>query len=116
MVCEFNSGANYTERLSSGHSRRTLTSPAPHAHLLVLTGDIACGLRAVEIFGNPPVLVLYIARNHEVYSLQWQQTRDQLRCAGADMSVVALDNEVADLSVFPLWAASRQEAPTGATR
>lgn len=100
----------HTEHLEPTFQRERLISPAHEADLLVLAGDIAQGTRAIELFGDWPVPVLYVAGNHEFYGRQWQQTRSDLRSAARGTSVVFLDCDVADFSPFSAWVASRTEA------
>ena len=86
-----------------------LIAPAIDADLLVLAGDIAKGTRAVEVFGDWPVPVLYVAGNHEFYGRQWEHERLKLRRAAQGTSVLFLDNDVADFTRFVQWASSRAE-------
>lgn len=58
-----------------------LIAPAPDADLLVLAGDVANGIRAIELFADWPVPVLYVAGNHEYYGLSWESTRVDLEQA-----------------------------------
>ncbi len=86
-----------------------LIAPAADADLLVLAGDIANGKRAIKLFADWPVPVLYLAGNHEFYDLDWGTTRADLRSAARGTSVLFLDNDVADLSIFHHWWVSRKE-------
>src|SRR5512133_3534038 len=79
-----------------------LIAPAA-ADLLVLAGDVANGVRGIELFANWPVPVLYVPGNHEFYGLSWEQTRCDMRSAAQGTSVVLLDNDVADLARFGDW-------------
>ena len=97
----------HLEFLEQAFPGERLIAPAAGADLLVLAGDIANGVRAVELFADWPVPVLYIAGNHEFYSRDWEQTREELRSAAHGTNVVYLDNDVADLSRFTRWAAGR---------
>ena len=61
-----------------------------HAHgvdLLVLAGDIANGLDAVDFFDHWPVPVLYVAGNHELYGHEMPKLRRALReaCVGTSI-------------------------------
>jgi predicted phosphodiesterase len=100
----------HLEHLAYYFPGERLISAAPEADLLVLAGDIAGGARAIELFAQWPVPVLYVLGNHEFYGADWQSLREDLRRKAVGTSVVLLDNGVADLSVFTHWAASRQEA------
>lgn len=73
-----------------------LIAPANDADVLVLAGDIANGLQAIELFADWPVPVLYVAGNHEFYSQSFEQTRIDLRKAAEGTSVRFLDNDIAD--------------------
>lgn len=73
-----------------------LISPAHDADILVLAGDIANGIEAVEMFKNWPVPVLYIAGNHEFYGHSLEQMRMDLRNAAAGTHVTFLDNAIKD--------------------
>jgi predicted phosphodiesterase len=86
-----------------------LIAPAADADLLVLVGDVSNGVRAIELFADWPVPVLFVAGNHEFYGLSWEETRADLRRAARGTSVVVLDNDVADLSVFGHWSAPRSQ-------
>lgn len=74
----------------------TLIAPAVEADVLVLAGDIAQGTRAIGLFKDWPVPVVYLAGNHEFYGLEFEDTRAALRAAAAGTHVTFLDNEVAD--------------------
>lgn len=73
-----------------------LISPAHGADLLVLAGDIGNGTQAIELFGDWPVPVLYLAGNHEFYGHSMERVRIDLRKAAAGTSITFLDNDVAD--------------------
>lgn len=71
-------------------------SPADGADLLVLAGDIGRGVRALNLFRNWPVPVLYVAGNHEAYGAVWADTINALREAARNTSVRFLEREVAE--------------------
>lgn len=73
-----------------------LISPAYGADVLVLAGDIANGIQAIELFRDWPVPVLYLAGNHEFYGHAIEQVRTDLRKVAAGTSVVFMDNDVVD--------------------
>jgi predicted phosphodiesterase len=73
-----------------------LISPAHGADLLVLAGDIANGVEAIELFRDWPVPVLYLAGNHEFYGHAIEQVRIDLPKAAAGTSVTFMDNDVVD--------------------
>ena len=99
----------HLEMLERSFLGERLIAPAAGADLLVLAGDIANGTRAIELFAQWPVPVLYLAGNHEFYGQRWEETRADLRRAARGTSVLFLDNEVADLSVFEHWSAARKQ-------
>ncbi len=99
----------HLEHLDYHFPGERLIVPAPDADLLVLAGDIAQGVQALERFAQWPVPVLYVAGNHEFYGTQWSELRAQLHNRSQGTSVVFLDNTVADLSRFTHWASSRQD-------
>lgn len=74
-----------------------LIAPAHGADLLVLAGDIASGLQAIELFRDWPVPVLYVAGNHEFYGGAFDQLRVDLRRAARGTSVCFLDNDYLDM-------------------
>lgn len=73
-----------------------LISPAYDADILVLAGDIANGTRAIELFKDWPVPVLYLAGNHEFYVADFTQVRRDLRHAASGTSIRFMDNDVID--------------------
>lgn len=99
----------HLEMLERSFPGERLIAPAADADLLVLAGDIASGTRALELFAQWPVPVLYLAGNHEFYGLDWKTTRADLRRAARGTSILFLDNDVADLSAFEHWSASRRQ-------
>jgi len=74
-----------------------LIAPARGADLLVLAGDIHRGRRAIELFADWPVPVLYLAGNHEYYDGLWEQLRGDLRRAADGTSVHFLDNDAIEV-------------------
>jgi len=87
----------HLEHLEKNFPRARIIAPAPGADLLVLAGDIHNGTKAVELFGDWPVPVLYLAGNHEFYNLSWEQTRADLRVACAGTNIQFLDNDALEL-------------------
>jgi predicted phosphodiesterase len=73
-----------------------IVDPVEGADVLVLAGDIHEGTKAVDVFGDWPVPVLYLAGNHEFYDLSWEQTRVDLHAACAGTSIRYLDNDAAE--------------------
>jgi hypothetical protein len=76
----------------------------------VLAGDVSNGVRGIEMFGNWPTPVLYVAGNHEFYHRDIERTRADLRRAAQGTSAVFLDDDVADLSRFTAWYEPRRDA------
>ena len=99
----------HLEHLEGSFPDVKLIAPAANADLLVLAGDIANGTRAIELFATWPVPVLFVAGNHEYYDRCWEDTRADIRNAARGTSVIFLDNEIADLSIFSGWCASRRD-------
>lgn len=63
-----------------------------NADILVLAGDIANGSRALELFGDWPVPVIYVPGNHEYYGHSCAEVQaDFARKAGAFPKVNVLD-------------------------
>jgi predicted phosphodiesterase len=88
----------HLELLGQNFPTETLIRPAPDADVLVLAGDIHCGLAAIERFKDWPVPVLYVAGNHEFYGHAWEQTRADLRQSCAGTSIRFLDNSRVDVA------------------
>lgn len=99
----------HLELVESRFPGERLIAPAADADLLVLVGDVANGRRAIELFADWPVPVLFVAGNHEFYGFSWETTRAELRQAARGTSVLFLDNDVADLRIFRDWWAPRRE-------
>lgn len=70
-----------------------LVLPSPDADVLVLAGDIAQGTRAIELFADVAVPVIYVAGNHEFYGREWGPTRAELRAAARGTNVHFLDDD-----------------------
>lgn len=83
----------FTEKKFPGER---IIEPAPDADLLVLAGDIHNGAKAVAVFADWPVPVIYLAGNHEFYGNSWEQTRTDLRKACAGTNITFLDNDVVE--------------------
>jgi predicted phosphodiesterase len=73
-----------------------LLRPAVDADVLVLAGDIANGISAIDLFKNWPVPVLYLAGNHEFYSHEMGALRASLRKASEGTRITFLDNDAVD--------------------
>ena len=71
-----------------------LVKPAPDADQLVLAGDIHKPEGVIDLFGDWPVPVLYVAGNHEFHGPDWVATRQFLTAATQGTSVTFLDNDV----------------------
>jgi predicted phosphodiesterase len=98
----------HLEHIEGSFRGERLIRPAFGAEILVLAGDIAEGTRAIELFGDWPVPVLYVAGNHEYYGgRRWEQKRADMRRASQGTSVLFLDCDAADLMQFEAWHAAR---------
>nr|MDP2191457.1 metallophosphoesterase [Rhodoferax sp.] len=78
---------------------------------------IHLGTRAVELFRNWPVPVLYLAGNHEFYGESWEQTRKDIRQACHGTQIQFLDNDRIDIDGVrflgcTLWTDFRQRGFT----
>lgn len=69
----------HLEFLERNFPQELLMSSATGADLLVLAGDIHQSTKAVALFADWPVPVVYLAGNHEFYGHSWEQTRIDLR-------------------------------------
>ncbi len=82
--------------LSDLHLEFTNFVPPPtDADVVVLAGDIACGVTglqwAAEHFERQSVI--YVPGNHEYYSLEFESTLAQLRQTAHDLGIFLLDND-----------------------
>lgn len=84
----------HLEFLGRSFPSERLISPAPEADILVVAGDVSNGTKAIELFMDWPVPVLYLAGNHEFYGRDFEETRAALRKASEGTSVHYLDNDV----------------------
>lgn len=82
----------HLESIEKAFFGERLIQANPDADLLVLAGDIASGVRALELFKDWPVPVLFVAGNHEFYGLEVQRTKQQLRSYTKGGNVTVLDN------------------------
>jgi hypothetical protein len=105
----------HLESLQSAFPRERLIAPAWDADVLVLAGDIACGLQAIELFGDWPVPVLYVAGNHEFYGFDFLTVRKDLLDAARGTSVRFLDRDgrLRRGSIFGCYALDRLPAMSG---
>ena len=69
----------HLEFLERRHPGVRLIEPAPGAEVLILAGDIHHADRAVEVFGNWPCPVIYVAGNHESYGTEILKVHAQIR-------------------------------------
>lgn len=112
----------HLELLPDEYGTERLLDPHPQADVLVLAGDIHNGTKAVELFKDWPVPVLYVAGNHEFYGRVWQDTRRDLQAACAGTAIRFLDNtavEIGDVRFLgtTLWtdfAIDRSRPPASA--
>lgn len=64
------------------------------ADVLVLAGDIHRAARAIEVFRDWPVPVVYVHGNHELYHEQFPEVVDNMRAASAGSNVHVLEQDV----------------------
>jgi Icc-related predicted phosphoesterase len=81
----------HLEFLESRFPGYRIIEPAPGADVLVLAGDIHQGARAIELFHDWPVPVVYVHGNHELYHRQYDDAVDSLRTASRDSNVRFLE-------------------------
>lgn len=98
----------HLEMLKRSFAGKRLIAPAADADRLGLVGDVANETRAIELFADWPVPVLFVAGNHECYGLSWERARAALRQIARGTSVVVLDKDTADPSIFEHWCAPRR--------
>ena len=87
----------HLEFIQSAFPGELLLQPTLGADVLILAGDIANGVRAIECFANWPVPVLYVAGNHEFYGHNITEMRAQLRERAQGTAVQFLDNDVVEI-------------------
>ncbi|HEX7499549.1 MAG TPA: metallophosphoesterase, partial [Polyangia bacterium] len=83
----------HLEYLERGFPGVRLIEPAPGAEVLVLAGDIHNGTKALEVFADWPVPILYIAGNHEFYDQSWERTRVDLKRVSRGSHITFLDGD-----------------------
>lgn len=86
------------EFLATKFPTETLIQPVPSADLLVLAGDIQNGTKAIELFKDWPVPVLYVAGNHEFYGQAWEQLRVDLCKQSEASNIHFMDNTRIDIA------------------
>lgn len=64
---------------------------APEADILVLAGDISTGTKAIEIFRNWPVPVIYLLGNHEGYGNCWKELFAQCVITAQGTAITVLE-------------------------
>ncbi|MES2950482.1 MAG: metallophosphoesterase [Pseudomonadota bacterium] len=69
----------HLEFLERRYSDARLIEPAPGAEVLILAGDIHHADRAVEVFGDWPCPVIYVAGNHESYGTDILKVHARIR-------------------------------------
>jgi predicted phosphodiesterase len=86
----------HLEHLRRNFPGERVISHASGADILVLAGDIANGLDAIDFFDHWPVPVLYLAGNHEFYGHEMPKLRQALRDACKGTAVRFMDDDVVD--------------------
>ena len=66
---------------------------AANADLLVIAGDIHHGTKAIHLFADWPVPVVYVHGNHEIYGDEPVNLVDKIRAASHKSNVHYLENE-----------------------
>ncbi len=78
-----------------------LIAPVPDADVLVLAGDIASGIQALELFTNwsapQKTPIVYVAGNHEFYDHNMDRMRKQMKEAAAKAGIHFLENDSVEL-------------------
>lgn len=87
----------HLEHLENWFPGAQTISPADGADILVLAGDIGRGARALKLFRDWSVPVLYVAGNHEAYGSTWNGTLAELREASRETSVRFLERDTAEV-------------------
>jgi len=63
------------------------------ADVLVIAGDIHRSTRAIDVFADWPVPVVYVHGNHEAYHQEYSELEQNLRAAGAGGNVHYLERD-----------------------
>jgi 3',5'-cyclic AMP phosphodiesterase CpdA len=87
----------HLEFYQSGMPGYRMIEPAPGADALLLPGDIASGVQAVELFADWPVPVLYVPGNHEFYGFEREALLARMRDRARGTAVRVLDRDVAEV-------------------
>lgn len=87
----------HLELLEKNFPSARIIEPVEGADLLALAGDIHGATKAIKVFSDWPVPVLYVAGNHEFYSERWEKTRAALREACTGTQIRFLDNDAIEL-------------------
>jgi Icc-related predicted phosphoesterase len=81
----------HLEFLESRFPGYRIIEPVSGTGVLVLAGDIHQGARAIELFNDWPVPVVYVHGNHELYHRQYDDAVDSLRTASRGSNVRFLE-------------------------
>ncbi|MCS3395313.1 metallophosphoesterase [Burkholderia thailandensis] len=86
----------HLELLAKQFPGETLIKHAHMVDILILAGDIARASDAVELFGDWPVPVIYVAGNHELYHKCYEDTFISLKERTQGTSIRFLERDVVD--------------------
>jgi predicted phosphodiesterase len=70
-----------------------LIEPAEDADILVLSGDIASGSKALSLFKDWPTPVIFVAGNHEYYGRGIEETQKAMRDGAEAAGIHYLENQ-----------------------
>jgi Icc-related predicted phosphoesterase len=88
----------HLEFLESRFPGYRIIDPASDADVLVLAGDIHHAERAIDVFNDWPVPVVYVHGNHELYHQQYDDAVEKLRAAARGGNVRFLECDEAVLN------------------
>jgi Icc-related predicted phosphoesterase len=86
----------HLEFLAERFPGERLIAPAHEADALILAGDIELGTKAIGLFKDWPVPVLYVMGNHEAYFRCREDVLEALAEEAKDTSVRFLERDVVD--------------------
>ena len=87
----------HLEFLAKQFPGERLITPHPEADVLVLAGDIASGSKAIDLFRDWPVPVVYVFGNHELYGHDYDKALTELRAAALGTVIHVLERDRVDI-------------------